>query len=135
MNHCHKTFYHGNLLPIHNNYQGEIALWHRMTILPGMAVNYNGKCFITLGPGVKNCTWCDTQHTYCVYWIYWLSVVMLWRQKIVLILLFIIVITYWLNHQYDSNLFNTFSNILSKVEISPVAKVIKLFTTVSYEFY
>ncbi len=64
-----------------------------------------------------------------------LSVIMLRCQKIVLILLFSFVITYWLNHQYDSNLFNTFSNILSKVEISPVANVIKLFTTVSYEFY
>jgi len=31
---CYKTSYHGNLLPFHGNYQGNIALSHRIMVLP-----------------------------------------------------------------------------------------------------
>jgi hypothetical protein len=42
--------HHGNLLPFHLNFQGNIALQHRMTVLPRMVVNYCGKKINSIGP-------------------------------------------------------------------------------------
>ncbi len=33
MGQCYKTFYGGNLLAFHNNYQGTVALKHQMRVL------------------------------------------------------------------------------------------------------
>jgi hypothetical protein len=42
MGQCYKTFYHGNLLPFHGNYQ---ALYHIMTELPKSGSKLPGKGF------------------------------------------------------------------------------------------
>ncbi len=41
MNDCCRTFYHANLLQFQGNDQGNIALQHRMTVLP-----WNGSKFL-----------------------------------------------------------------------------------------
>jgi hypothetical protein len=46
---CHKTFYHGNLLPSCGNYCSNIVLKHRMTV-----ITWNdGKKFYNTGPRVE----------------------------------------------------------------------------------
>ncbi len=57
---CFKTWL-GNKLPFHGKYWGNIALKHRMTVLPRKATNH-GKMFYNIGPSLLD--WCDVE----VYW-------------------------------------------------------------------
>jgi hypothetical protein len=34
MGQCNETFYHSYLMPLHGNHRGNIALKHRMMVLP-----------------------------------------------------------------------------------------------------
>jgi hypothetical protein len=43
-----KTVYHGNLLPFHGNYQGNVVSLHHRIV-----VNYRGKQFYNIGPGAN----------------------------------------------------------------------------------
>jgi len=54
---CFKTWL-GNKLPFHGKYWGNIALKHRMTVLPRKATNH-GKMFYNISPSLL--AWCDVE--------------------------------------------------------------------------
>jgi len=50
MGQCYNTFYRANVLQFYDNCRDNIVSKH---ITIGMAVNYRGKSFIALAPGVQ----------------------------------------------------------------------------------